>query len=140
MGTFNKRYESVANAITTECDIYASNSEQKPYHTMRAAWDTGSTNSVISLEIAQALGLKPIGEATVGGFGGGSTTPTFLVDIGLPTQDVVLELEVIGNDAMEDYDVLIGMDIISLGDIAITNKDEKTTFAFRIPSTEEISF
>lgn len=32
------------------------------------------------------------------------------------------------------------MDIISRGDFAITNFGGKTTFSFRIPSTEEIDF
>lgn len=140
MGAFNKHYDNVVDAIVTGCDIYVSNTNKKPYHTELAAWDTGSTNTVISMKIAKALGLKPIGDAVVGAFGGVSSSPVFLVDIGLPTQDVVLELEVIGDEDMRDYDVLIGMDIIGHGDIAITNKDEKTTFAFRIPSTEEISF
>jgi len=39
-----------------------------------------------------------------------------------------------------DSDVLIGMDIISLGDFAVTNFQEKTVFTFRIPSVERIDF
>ena len=35
---------------------------------------------------------------------------------------------------IEDYDMLIGMDIITLTDFCITNKDKKTKFAFRTPS------
>ena len=31
-----------------------------------------------------------------------------------------------------DYDVIIGMDIITLGDFVITNKDDQTWFAFVI--------
>ena len=140
MGTFNKHYDDVVEAIITGCDVYASNTNKKPYHTEFAVWDTGSTNTVISMKIVKALGLRPIGEAIVGSFGGGSTSSLYLVDIGLPTKDVVLELEVIGSEDMEDYDILIGMDIINYGDMAITNKGDKTTFAFRIPSTEEICF
>ena len=39
-----------------------------------------------------------------------------------------------------DYDVIIGMDIIILGDFVITNKDDQTWFAFRYPSSEYIEF
>ena len=41
---------------------------------------------------------------------------------------------------MGDYDVIIGMDIITLGDFVITNKDNQTWFAFRYPSSEHIEF
>ena len=36
---------------------------------------------------------------------------------------------------MTDNDILIGMDVITLCDFAITNKDGKTVFSFDIPST-----
>jgi hypothetical protein len=36
--------------------------------------------------------------------------------------------------------LLIGMDIITQGDLSVTNKDGKTCFSFRIPSMEEIDF
>jgi hypothetical protein len=37
-------------------------------------------------------------------------------------------------------DMLIGMDVISIGDFAVTNFDGKTTFSFRIPSMATIDF
>jgi len=40
----------------------------------------------------------------------------------------------------DEYDVVIGMDVICNGDLAITNKYGKTTFSFRIPSEAEIDF
>ena len=36
--------------------------------------------------------------------------------------------------------ILDGMDIISLGDFAITNQNGQTTFSFRIPSSQTIEF
>ena len=40
----------------------------------------------------------------------------------------------------QGIDVLIGMDIISQGDFAISNYGGKTQFSFRIPSQEHIEF
>ena len=40
----------------------------------------------------------------------------------------------------DEYDVVIGMDVICNGDFAVTNKDGNTTFSFRIPSEETIDF
>lgn len=43
-------------------------------------------------------------------------------------------------NSLEGTDVLIGMDIITAGDLAITNHNGRTTFSFRVPSCEEIDF
>jgi hypothetical protein len=40
----------------------------------------------------------------------------------------------------EDFDVLVGMDIINQGDFAVPNFDRKTTFTFRVPSISETDF
>ena len=40
----------------------------------------------------------------------------------------------------QGIDVLIGMDIISLGDFAISNYESKTQFSFRIPSQEHVEY
>jgi len=39
-----------------------------------------------------------------------------------------------------ETDVLIGMDIISNSDFAVTNRDGKTTFSFAMPSISRIDF
>ena len=40
----------------------------------------------------------------------------------------------------DEYDAIFGMDIISLGDFAITNQNGQTTFSFRVPSSQTIEF
>jgi hypothetical protein len=37
-------------------------------------------------------------------------------------------------------DILIGMDIITIGDFSITNVDKKTVFTFRFPSIKTIDY
>lgn len=64
---------------------------------------------------------------------------TYLVHFGLPTGDIVTNIEATECNS-DEYDAVIGMDIICKGDFAITNKNGHTTFAFRIPSQEEIVF
>lgn len=41
---------------------------------------------------------------------------------------------------LTDTDVLIGMDIISRGDFAVSNRNGATSFSFRIPSVEDFDF
>ena len=40
----------------------------------------------------------------------------------------------------EDFGMLIGMDIITLGDFAITNLNGQTVMSFRLPSSGRIDF
>ena len=57
----------------------------------------------------------------------------------LPNNVGIAYVEVTEGDLMGE-DVLIGMDIITRGDFAITNVGGKTTFSFRIPSVETIDY
>lgn len=67
------------------------------------------------------------------GIGGDQTAKTYMVHVGLPNGYLTHNVEVYCSD-IDDYDMLIGMDIITLTDFCITNKDKKTKFAFRTPS------
>ncbi len=105
-----------------------------------AIWDTGATNSCITAKVVQECGLLPSGVARVSTPDGEGDKNTYLASIELPNhvsfpQVRVTEAKIIGN-----VEVLIGMDIISRGDFAVTNKDENTNFSFRIPSIECIDF
>jgi uncharacterized protein YchJ len=64
---------------------------------------------------------------------------TYLINIGLPNK-VRFALVPVTEAQLSGTDVLIGMDIISVGDFAITNKDGKTTFSFQLPATHKIDF
>ena len=105
-----------------------------------AIWDTGATKSVISQKVIDECGLKPIGMAKVYHAGGESLTTVYFASIFLPNKVVIPQLEMNKGVLAGDAEVLIGMDIISQGDFAVTNKDGKTTFSFRIPSIECIDF
>lgn len=83
--------------------------------------------------MVQALGLLPYGKGGVTGIGGDQVTDTYLINIGLSNGEIIHNLEVFATD-IEDYDLLLGMDIITETDFVITNADDKTTFQFRTPS------
>ena len=40
----------------------------------------------------------------------------------------------------QGIDILIGMDIISKGDFAISNYNGKTQFSFRLPSQQDVDY
>jgi len=109
-------------------------------HEFSALWDTGATNSMITGRVASQCGLTPTGYTQVSTAGGMlDEAPTFLVDIYLPNR-VRIENVKVAQGELGEIDLLIGMDIILLGDFAVTNLDGKTAFSFRMPSIERLDF
>ncbi|HYJ05441.1 MAG TPA: SEC-C metal-binding domain-containing protein [Chthoniobacterales bacterium] len=105
----------------------------------QAIWDTGATNSVISPAVVAACGLKPIGMTQVHTSNATCLAEQYIVDIYLPNK-VVFQNVRVTNQKLTGTPMLIGMDIIGLGDFAVTNKGGKTTFSYRWPSGERIDF
>ena len=64
---------------------------------------------------------------------------TYIINLLLPNKMEVKTLPVL-EGAMTDVDVLIGMDVITLCDFAITNKNGHTLFSFDIPSCHETDY
>jgi uncharacterized protein YchJ len=106
----------------------------------KAIWDTGATGSVITEKIVKELDLMPTGMTKVSTASGERDVNTYIVSIWLPNNVVVGNVKVTEGIIHGEYEVLIGMDIITKGDFAITNYDGKTVFTFRFPSAECIDF
>lgn len=109
-----------------------------------AIWDTGATHTVITSKIVSDLGLKPSGKVTVRGVGPAGApqeheSNTYLINVLLPNNVGITGVRVSEN-SIEGSDVLIGMDVITSGDLAVTNHNGRTTFTFRVPSCDEIDF
>ena len=136
-----------ANTIETEAEIWkafdpADTDKDKvpPPKKYRAIWDTGATASVITRKVVEECQLEPIGMTRVHTASGEYDCNVFLVNIALPGNVMITQVRVTEGEIFGQCEVLIGMDIISHGDFAFTNKDGKSTFSFRIPSVEEIDF
>ncbi len=104
-----------------------------------AIWDTGANGSVITKKVVEECELLPIDIVQVNTVGGVRNSNVFLIGILLPNKLFVSPIRVCEGD-IAGADLLIGMDIITLGDFAVTNKDAKTIFSFQYPSVEEIDF
>ena len=99
---------------------------------VKAIWDTGAYGSVISPRVAEELGLMPVGVKPIQTANGIYEAYAYVVDVMLPNKLVIRGVEVSESD-LKVCDALIGMDIISMGDMKITNKPT-TKFMFRIPA------
>ncbi len=105
-----------------------------------AIWDTGATGSVITQAVVDACGLVATGMTRVYHVDGSSQVETYLVNIGLPDNVRYPSVRVTKGDLPDGDDVLVGMDIITTGDFAVTNINGKTMLSFRFPSVERIDF
>ena len=115
-----------------------------PREKFTCIWDTGATNTVITRKVVEALKLRPSGRRVVrtGGEGSGFNeyeVYTYLVNLFLP-HNVIVGGVPVTEGGIAGADVLIGMDIISMGDFAITNCNGQSCWTFRMPSVEEIDF
>lgn len=145
MGTITRKFQERVDCVVTESYVYAPVNlavckDVKRVKVLRSLWDTGASVSLISARVAKVLGLTSIGKSGISGYNEGvDVKDTYHVHIGLPTGDIVTDIMAMEFES-DEYDVVIGMDVICKGDFAVTNKNDKTTFSFRIPSEEEIVF
>lgn len=102
-------------------------------------WDTGASGTVISKNVVDQLGLKPIGKSKVFHANGESIVNVYAINLFLPNQ-VAFQFVKVTEGVLSGFDLLIGMDIITMGDFSITNVAGKTTFSFRVPSVKEVDF
>lgn len=126
----NKVYVSKASIIN------GANNEKNQYI---ATWDTGATNTMISQKVVDECGLVSTGIINVGTAGGIVQANTYVIDLVLPDDMIMQNLNVTcGN--LNNTDVLVGMDIMNLGDFSVSNYGGQTKFTFRIPSMENSDF
>jgi len=108
----------------------------------KAIWDTGATCSVITKDVAKKLGLEPVSKTIVRGVGGEKIENVYLVNFYLPNKVMIPFVRITECDELggNEFGVLIGMDIISIGDFAVTNVNGKTTMSYRYPSIKTIDY
>ncbi len=133
------------SAIKTHCNIFNSdrNTNQiNAQNTYQAIWDTGATNTVVTSKVTTECDLPHIDFCEVHGVSGIVRTKVYLAAIILPNSVGIYPVRVTeGNlPGGDNGDVLIGMDIINLGDFSITNFNNKTVFSFRVPSRCHVDF
>ncbi len=104
-----------------------------------ALWDTGATHCVITQAVIDACGLAPIGRTEVTGVHGKAESDVYLVNISLPNNVEFVGISVTKGE-LGDADILIGMNIITQGDFAVTSFNGITKFSFKVPSEDHIDF
>lgn len=134
---FSKRESTITNVLKSSVMVHFGD---KVINTI-ALWDTGATNSCISLDVVKQLGLISTGKLPIRTPTGDGVVNTYLVDVTLPNNVPVKDLMVCDSAiGSQGIGMLIGMDIISQGDFCVTNFNGHTVFSFRMPSYEVLDF
>lgn len=132
---------AIENVIKTQ--IKVTNTVTNKEINSLAIWDTGATNSVITKSAASALGLIPMSMASVSGVHGTKIVNVYLVKITLNNENISITTQVTECEELSsknDTAMLIGMNIINLGDFHISNYNGQTVMTFRVPSLERTDY
>ena len=125
--------ESVEFCERLVCDVTLFNGCKSKQFT--AIWDTGAMTTNISNNVVEFFGLVPIGTMKLGSIYATQIRPKYEIGVELPGGFRYCDLCVVGvEEIARNIDVIIGMDIISVGDFAVSNYNGKTSFSFRFPS------
>jgi hypothetical protein len=134
-----KAVDGKLREIVTDAEVFTARSISKSFNIIqksemvKAIWDTGATGTVISSGLVSRLGLVPTGKTVAADVNKSYETNTYVVDIGLPNGLLIFDVQVTEVPNLGHYDLLIGMDLITMGDMAITNGHGNTWFSFRFP-------
>ncbi len=138
--SFTTYSQGLRNVLTNEVGIAAVGVDSQDRKLFLAVWDTGATATIVTKRVVDECGLIPTGFTEVHGVHGSETKPTYLVNLFLPNHVRVTDLKVAEAPLPGDGDVLVGMDIIGMGDFAVSSYQRKTSFSFRVPSVERVDF
>ena len=134
-----KSTRGIERLIST--DLYIHEPGNAKGSQIHGIWDTGATGTAITKKVTKSLGLIPTGFATVSTANGPVQQNTFTIDVTLINGVRIGGIVATEVDELSGgCDALIGMDIINLGDFAITNHNGFTCMSFRVPSLHEIDY
>ena len=130
---FDFEFTHIVKEIKAPVSIYSSrNSIEGKCIKIDALWDTGASISVLSPKLVHELALSPVDNWYVGGIDNEISSDVVIITMILPN-GMVLTDKRFSVCNIPGVEVLIGMDIISMGDFSISNANGKTLFSFVMP-------
>jgi hypothetical protein len=130
--SFSESWKTYTNKLITNASILRNSTGS--FVDIRAIWDTGATHSVMNHALMMHLNLMPIASKLVFGVNSKQYVDIVAASVKLPNGFVIGRNRFYVCSLPPGTDMLIGMDIIQLGDFYISNASGKTQFIFVIPS------
>jgi hypothetical protein len=126
-------YAKLQRRIITPVYLYGVSAPTPKDTVTNALWDTGAAISAITPRIQQELELVQIGTKYIHGVTGTSNVPIVLLTLELPNDLLKQNVEVAVCGFSNNVGMIIGMNIITLGDFALLHGNNRTEFSFTIP-------
>jgi len=127
-------FKKVVNQIVFPCSLSPFTEPEKidssKIQSFRALLDTGSVDCCITESTARKLQLTSIGKRNSYGSTGPGVSNIYLVNLHLPWT-IIMPVEVMDSADHPDFDLIIGMNILSKGNLSIENSGGKTVFQFK---------
>jgi len=135
---FTVKYNGIAHQLITKVNVF--NPIDNRSIEVKALWDTGATSTCITKRIVNDLGLQQTGVSTICGVNGKSQVPRYGIILKLPNNVRINPFQADMVTLHDDVEMLIGMNIITAGDFALTNHEKRTTLSFIVPSIGETDY
>jgi len=100
-------------------------------------WDTGASISAITPEIMNQLKVTPVDKKTIAGIHTTQAVDIVYITVQLPNSVIKKIIEVAVCNILSNAGMILGMDIIFLGDFALSNGNAQTLFFFAVPPFKE---
>lgn len=141
---FTLDYHQQVNVLTSKVSVGVAfdpkhSPDGPPLVEFDAIWDTGASASMISQSVVEKCSLQPTGQTKVYTASGEDICNTYLICIKLPNE-VGFPWVRVTEGKLHGTDMLIGMDLIGLGDFAVSNFQGATVFTYRYPSVARTDF
>ena len=131
--TLTYTYTELVDAILTPVELFSDVYNEITSYLTNALWDTGAMISVISPEIVSKLNLDIVDTIQIAGINGESVAEVAVISIRFPNGAVIQDIRVAICNMTFGNEMIIGMDILTQMDIAITNGGQQTQISFVIP-------
>lgn len=135
-------FPGIVNQLVIDCAITLPNATTGGVvQNIRALWDTGAQLTCISQSLVARLNLQPDGSTNILG-ANNQPFPANVYSVQLIMGRFVIPYLRVAELPMQNtgHDVIIGMDVMSQGDLTITNYNGHTVLTFREPSLETVNY
>ena len=114
-------------------DVFVENQETLRKEQVRAMIDTGAEHCCIRKDFAKVMNLNPCRNTlSISGYVK-TQRPVYKANIVFPN-NLKVARQMTEFDIGSDFELILGMDIISRSDFSVTNTGERTIFSFTFPS------
>jgi len=131
--TLTYTHLELVDAIIIPVDIFSDVYDEVTSYLTNALWDTGAMLSVISPKVAEKLELDIVDTIQITGINGESLAEVAVISIRFPNGAIIQDVRVAICNMSPENEMIIGMDVITQMDIAITNGGGQTQFSFVLP-------